>query len=180
MPVYASASNPVVIRNGYRFFLAFVWILGLVGGVICLYPAEDSFLSLMRTFSYNRLSIVSVLALYLLPCFFTALAVCFSGFRLLYLLCFSKAFSFSYVSALVVRSFGSAGWLVWLLLLGPELLNLPLLFFFWLRAPQIDRRYSFSSALLLMALGFLGCSLSYRVISPFSAFVFDSLPRMIG
>jgi len=134
---------------------------------------------MMQVFSYNHLSIVSLLVLYLLPCFFTAIAVLLSDDRLVYLLCFGKAFLFAYVAALFLRCFGSCGWLIWAMVLSPELMMLTLLWFFWLRAGELEQRYRVCFAWLLMAFGFLLCSMIYRVISPFSASILDNVSRKI-
>lgn len=88
------------------------WIAGLFGGILMAVKADDSFLSLMRLSAKAQVSIVSLLPGSLLPFLIAAYAVNIHQFWILYSAAGLKAFCFSVCACLLVRSFGSAGWLV--------------------------------------------------------------------
>lgn len=118
-------------------------------------------------------SIVRLLVWNLLPCVFSAAAVIFSAPWLLILICFGKAFLFAYVSLCFACTFGSAGWLIWLLVLLPDILTLPLLYFYWLRHLSYAGSAGRFSGVMLFCGSIFLCSLDYWVISPFLASLFD-------
>lgn len=68
-----------------------------------------------------------------------------------------------------MSAYGSAGWLVRWLLMFSDILTLPLLCLFWLRAFSHERSQSlcFAAAVGVIAV-FIG-SLDYTVVSPFAA-----------
>lgn len=161
------------VRKYRRIVLAFFWIFGLFGGFFYFLSAAPSTASVMSGYFRIPVSIVRLLVWNLLPCVFSAAAVLLSAPWLLILICFGKAFLFAYVSLCFACTFGSAGWLIWLLVMLPDLLTLPLLYFYWLRHFSCaGSAGSFSGVILFCGSIFL-CSLDYRVISPFLASLFD-------
>lgn len=165
--------SPCQGRKGFRFYLAFSWISGLICGSVVSVSAGTSLSSLMRGALYASVSIVGVLCVSVLPILFSAYAVFLSNFALLLPVCFTKAFLFSFVSLGISRAFASAGWLMRGLLLYSDWTSLPILYWFWLRSLSSDRPVTLWETLLVFALMGLVGSIHFGIISPF-------LVRLIG
>lgn len=124
---------------------------------------------MMRGAASGSVSIAGLLGITTLPFLISAFAVSFSMAWLIFPVCFCKAFAFSFVSLGVLQAFGSAGWLVRLLLLFSDCAGMPLLYGFWLRHLPGGRPVGvWETAFLLAACVLLG-SVDYRIISPFLA-----------
>lgn len=155
-------------ENLFRF-LGYSWILGLIfGGLAAVFVSNDVS-SLMHAASVSRVSIVGLLSVYLFPLLFSALAVYMNLPYLLLPICFLKAVSFSYLAMGVSIAFGSAGWLVRLLLMFSDLASFPILWWFWSRSRSGSHgsllRF-FTAALCLAAV--FG-SIDYCLVAPFLA-----------
>ncbi len=122
-------------RKAAAFVLAFVWILGTACGIAysrC--PMVDA-ASLMREALKSPVSIVSFLCISLLPFVMSAILAFFDCPRLVYGICFFKAFLHGFVSAGLITRFPDWGWLTrCFLLLGDG--TLPILYWLWLRCLQ--------------------------------------------
>lgn len=149
--------------------LALFWISGLIAGAAAYFFAGHFLSSLMHGILSGSVSIVSLLCVTVLPFLFSAFAVYICEPRLLYPICFGKAFLFSVVSMAVWISFGSAGWLVRWLLMFSDLVSLPLLYLFWLRHISGQRSFSGLEILLVASACMLIGSVDYCCISPFVA-----------
>ena len=160
---------PYKLRKGYRFVLAFFWIVGLLCGITVYISAEDSLFPVMRSISFHAVSIVSLLCVNLFPFLLSAFAVSSSKTVLMLLICFSKAFLFSFVSLGISQTYGSAGWLIRSMLLFSDCLTTPMLYWFWLRHLPENRPYVGWETFGMSALGILIGSVDYRIISPFLA-----------
>lgn len=168
-----SRSSPRQGRKGFRFYLAFSWMAGLICGSAVAASAETPLFSLMRGALYAPVSIVGVLCVSVLPILFSAYAVFLSNFALLLPICFTKAFLFSFVSLGISWAFASAGWLMKILLLYSDWTSLPILYWFWLRSLSPYRSVGLWETILAFTLmGLLG-SIHFSIISPF-------LVRLIG
>lgn len=160
---------PDVWRKNCKLYLAFSWLCGLGFGVLVFSYAGNSHIPLMRMAATSHMSIVSLLSVLILPFLLSAFAVfCFRP-QLLLAVSFGKAFSFAFVSISAIAAFGSAGWLVRLLLMFSEMLSLPLLFWFWLRYISGDFRPAPAAIFLTAALVFLIGSVDHCYISPMLA-----------
>lgn len=122
--------------------LACFWSGGFVFGILFFFLAGDSFVSLMRRASCCRVSIVSLLMANLLPFLISALAVYIHKPWLLYGCAFFRSCLLGFVSMGTLMAFGSAGWLVRLLLMFSDVSLAILLYLYWLRHISGLRRFS--------------------------------------
>lgn len=113
--------------------LSAVWTMGLMSGVFLLSCVRDSAPALMRPAVYGQVSIVGLLGGILLPFLISWIATSLSMLWLLYAVCFFRAALFGFCALGISLGFGSAGWLVGLLVLLPDALTMPALFWFCLR-----------------------------------------------
>lgn len=157
------------------FILALFWVLGISAGVYFAGNGADSSLLLMRTLVLERVSIIPLIILRILPLFLSFTFVYFSVFTPLYLIAFLKAFSFSYSSFLIFLFFNSAAWLAWPLLLFSDFFSLGVAFALWLRAVY-DRGHALVVFLLkaILVTVFAGC-VDYYLIIPFFRTLFDKI-----
>ncbi len=110
--------------------LAFLWLAGFGAGFLFSRCASDTLLALMRQAPLCPVSIVWRLVYNALPFLIAAFAVSISSDKLLYALCWIKVFLFSSFAFSTVAAFGSAAWLVRLLLQFSDLCLLPVLYWF--------------------------------------------------
>lgn len=130
------------IRKSDHLFLALSWVFGLgLGSFVFRYAGSD-LASQMPLAAMRQPSIFGLLTSFLIPFLFSAFAVYISAPRLLYGICFLKAFSLSYVICGVFSAFNTAGWLVFRMLLFTDLVGTVLLYLYWLRHISGARRIS--------------------------------------
>lgn len=147
-------------------FLAFIWCVGLAYGSLSHLYAGDFFVSLMRTAIVRPVSIVNLLAVSLLPFLFSAVAVFLSSRFLICCVCYIKAWLFGFVSAGCFFSFGTAGWLVWLMVCFRDMLCLVILWLYWLHHYDRSDTFRISTLLACITAVFLAVSFDYCFISP--------------
>ena len=149
------------------FLLAFVWFLGLESGRFYAAQSNNTYLLLMRVAAMTRPSIIGLAVSVLLPFLITIGSVYFARPSIIYILAFLWAELFGYSSACLQLMFGSAGWLIRLLLFFTDGWAILLLLWIWLRwigggARQAIREITFCGIL---------CSvvwiIDYFVVSPF-------------
>lgn len=162
-------STPFVVfqnRKLSTIILAFCWFAGLLTGCFFADHAGIFHYSMMRRAVSGSVSIAGLVVV-VLPFLFSAFAVYLSKTWLFLPFCFLKAFQFAYIAGLVGVSFGSAGWLIRLLLFFTDGWEILLLLWIWLRwisggARQAIREITFCGIL---------CSviwiIDYFVVSPF-------------
>lgn len=160
---------PAWWRRGAAALLALSFVLGLVLGALLFLSAENDSTSLMRMAKNGPVSIVGLLSVSFLPFLISAFAVYVSQPWLLPVIALCKGASFSLVSLGVTAAYGSAGWLMRLLLMFSDLCALPLLLFFWLRYISGERRFTAWSACRYLAALLTVGSIDYCLISPFLA-----------
>ena len=156
-------------RKGASVFLAFFWFFGLVAGVLTALSASDLLSASMRTAVFSRVSILGLASAVFLPFLFSAFAVYIQCPFLLLPIAFAKAFLFSYLGLGVIEAFGSAGWLIRVLLMFSDIVLLPVLFWFWIRYISGDSRYGSRATAVCISVAALVGSIDYCVISPFMA-----------
>lgn len=156
-------------RKGSRFFLAFFWLTGILSGAWISVSAGAPLLSLMRSALNGSVSVVGLLLVTTLPFLLSALAVFLSGPGWLFPLSFGYGFVYAYVSLAVLRSFGSAGWLIRFLLCFSVSAVTPILYFFWLRHVAGDGNNTVSEVFFFLSLAVLIGSIDYSLVSPFLA-----------
>ena len=112
--------------------LVICWLLGSLAGAACSVSAGEPLASLMYSAMERRVSFVSLLGILILPFLFSVFAVYIHSLGILFVICFLKAFSFSFVFAAVCAAFPDSYWLLRWLLMFSECLVIPVLFWFWL------------------------------------------------
>lgn len=154
-------------RKGSSVFLAFFWSGGLVFGITLFALAGECTVPLMRQAASCQVSIVSLLMANLLPFLISALAVYIHKPVLLYGCAFLRACLLSFVSMGTMVAFGSAGWLVRLLLMFSDICLAVLLYVYWLWHISGLHRFSsltcggFAAAALLIG------SIDHCFVAPF-------------
>lgn len=160
-------------RRECRLFLAFFWTAGWGFGSWFGSTAEEFVVALMRRACEGNVSIVSLLFVTLLPFLISTFVVLHNAVYLLLPLAFCKAFLISNICCAVAACFGSAGWLVGILLLFSEFCAAPVLYGFWRRHISGRQSLSVEEILGFCVWIFLIGSINFRIISPFLASLID-------
>ena len=151
------------------WMLAICWILGLLLGAIYGYRADPSYIHLMRMASSSRTSIVGLILVLYFPLLLSAFAVYSGRPQWLLPICFLKTFIFASCGSSLLTVFGSATWLVRMLLQFTDVCTLPFLLWFCLRnITGYNANTRFDFLVCLVAMTILG-TLDFCVISPFLA-----------
>ena len=167
-----SSASPIYSRKYRTIFLAFCWIVGLAFGIELSFTAGDSFLYLMRG-SYGSVSIVHLLLITLLPFLFSGMILYIPSPSLLYGLCLIKGLCFGFVSAGCLLAWGSAGWLVRLLLMFSDFLSLVPLWWCWLSCHPFRVQRNNASVVVSALIAACIVCLDYFCVSPIFAKVFE-------
>lgn len=165
--------SPLWWRRACIVLLALFWCVGLFFGIYTACSFNDAFVPLMRAAVQCRVSIVGLLLILFLPFLFAAFAVYFSQPWLLLVIGFVKAFSFGFCCFAAQSCFGSAGWLVRLLLLFSDSCMLPVLCWFCVRHISGDLMAIRKDLILALALAIVVGSIDYYWVSPFLAALID-------
>lgn len=159
---------PHFSRRMMFLLLAFSWCLGLVLGLWSSAMAGESLVPLMQSAASARVTITGLLTAISLPFLLSALAVFLGRWWLFLPIAFGKAFLIAFTGYGVFVSFGSAGWLMRVLLMFSDCACAPLLLWLWIHGITAERRRVLSvagPALLALAIG----SVDFYVVSPFLA-----------
>lgn len=157
---------PTVWRKYATTFLACFWCSGLICGMVLYFSAGDITVSLMRMAVSGRASIVDLLMSVLLPFLISALAVYIFKPGLLAVLAFFKALLFAFFSMGTVEAFGSAGWLIRLLLMFSDICMTVILYLYWMRYISGQRKFSAIYCGAYGAAALLIGSIDYCFIAP--------------
>lgn len=167
MAQYYEITLPQQLWRKYcRLFLALFWLGGFLCGVLTSLKWEGVVSSLIGSAFAESISMVVLVLVTFFPFLISAFAVSASCPVLILPISFCKAFLFSFVSFGFWRFYGSAGWMVHLLLMFPNLVAMPSLYYFWQRhisGEQGVQRWELIGALMLCVL--LG-SIEYCILSP--------------
>lgn len=145
-----------------------VWFGGFVFGALIFRSAQSAFVSGMFGALSCAVSIVGLLLVIILPFLITALAVYESKPVALYLLCFFKAVLYSVNVLAIYGAYGTAGWLVQILLMFTENCTMAMLWFLWL-CVILNRPKIFQRAFLwCFGISVLAGVLDLFIISPFA------------
>lgn len=148
-------------------FLAFSWALGLSVGLILVSTVQESVFSLMRAAACCRVSIVGLIVLLIFPLFLSAFAVFLSiPVMLLPIACF-KGIALAFCALGVVYAFGSAGWLIRMLLMFSDSFMIPVLFWFWVRHISGNRNLLRRDFLICAAFAVVIGAMEYFLVSPY-------------
>ncbi len=163
-------SNPFhSLRKAACSILAFIWLLGLILGMILAFSEKDSFYSLMHGVIYHSVSIVWLICTSILPFLLSTIVVYLSSPALLLFVCFCKAFLLGFTAAAIMLSFGSAGWLIKYFLLFSDFASVPVLYLFWMYTLTRNRLPQASVLLGAGAYFLLVGGIHVCVISPYFA-----------
>lgn len=145
-------------------------------GVLFARTAGDTYIFLMRMAASRPVSIVGSAVSVFLPFLVSVFLITHSKPWLVYLICGVRLFLFSAASWAIGQSFGSAGWLVRLMLQLPDLCLIPVLIWFSAvtLAGNCTKRVTICCILFAAVIGML----DYCVISPFLADLIDSYETM--
>lgn len=149
-----------------QFFLAFIWCLSLMLGALFAFWSQNVVASLMCMVPLCRISIVGLGLVILFPLFLSAAAVIFSVPDLVYLFLFFDGFSFGYCLLGAVFAFGSAGWLVLLLISFSKILLTVPRFCFFTRCILV-RSIAWPKFFCVIAVALIVCVFDYFCISQF-------------
>lgn len=158
------------ITKGHCLFIG-VWILGLIMGTIFAATAGNQYFLLMRMAPQSHVSIVGLSVTVLLPFLLAAYAVYKDRPWMLYVICFIKVFTFAFCGFGATAAYGSAGWLVRLLLQFSDICTVPILCWFSLR--HLTGREAGWKRDVGIGLGveMIVCCLDLWYISPFLALI---------
>jgi hypothetical protein len=145
------------------WLLPTVWITGFAAGIFVSKRAAPLFLSLMRGLSFDSVSIVGLIVSAGVPFLISAFAVIYSRPLLFYSVCFLKSFYFVFSSVTIINHYGSGGWLVQRFLMANEILNLPILYTFWLRCFRLRKLPGATEWLGFISLEMLVLTFVYRL-----------------
>ena len=152
------------LRNYAVPILASCWIMGLIFGVIVARSASVEFCSLAAT--TKNTSLFSALIVVMFP-IIVSILIMYTGLSwLIPVVAFLKAFCFAYVSQVLGRDFGSASWLMQLLLMFSDCASVPLLWWFWCQSLKSTKFTLRSSSSVTMVAALVIAILDYRFISP--------------
>ena len=151
----------------YPFFTYFTWGTGLFLGWYMAEQIPLDTLSLMRMLGVEHVSIVSVLAVQLLPFFICVLLFQHVSPYFVLPVVLMEAVQYSYCGCLLSFIYGSASWLVVGLILFTSTLSAPLFLWFCLRRPKYkrsaERTFVHAIALSVVVLGVI----DYFAVSPY-------------
>ena len=151
--------------SSFRYvWLSTCWVAGLIAGSVSFIQNADPILPLMRISSFGDVSIVCFCRLLALPPLLSMLSMGIPA--LLYAIAFGRAFLFSYSSMVLLVSYGTAGWLVRLLVGFSGLFSCPILYRLWLRGLCTNRRLSVSEMLIFIFCFFLIGIIDYSMVAP--------------
>lgn len=160
-------SPRLIGHKGMPFVLVICWLVGFLCGAACCAVSSAKITSLMRRVVFSPVSIVGLLNAALIPFLLSAVFVAFGKPWIIAVICFVKAFLFSFVSFGTLVSFGPGGWLLRYILLFCDCLTLPFLIWYWLRFTSVSiRTHQIAVDSVLILLFSAVTALDYRVIAP--------------
>lgn len=149
------------------YSLAICWIAGLLLGTAYGYRADHFYLHLMRIAVFSHMSIVGLLIILYFPLLFSAFAVYMKRPHWLAVVSFLKAFLFSSCGAALYVAFGSAGWLVRLMLQFSDICSLPFFYWFCMRNITGQKNLMWHDLLICCAVMAILGLFDFCLISPF-------------
>ena len=160
-------------RKWTSVVLACFWSGGLVFGILLFFLASNSTASLVRQAACAPVSVSNLLMTNLLPFLVSGLAVYIQRPQLLYGCAFLRGCLLTFVATGTILAFGSAGWLVRLLLLFSDICLAVPLYLYWLRHISGLRRFSALHSSGFAAAALLIGSIDYCFVAPFLVRILD-------
>ena len=166
--LFTKARPRIHLQLSRSQWLLFVfWISGLVLGTCFATAASKHYLLMMRMAPQSHVTIVGLAVTVLLPFLSSAFAVYKDRLWLVYPICFAKVFAFASCGYGITAAFGSAGWLVRLLLQFSDILTMPILCWFVLRHISGRKMVLKRDFGICLGLEVIICCLDLWYISPF-------------
>lgn len=153
-------------------FLLFFWLFGLLIGFSLYLFCEPSTATLMRSVSFQPVSIVGFLIVIFFPLFLCSFSVFINSPVIYLIVCFLKIISFGFAFAAISMQFESASWLYRFLIMFSDHCVLVLLLTAYIRIFSYFRLVNKREFLFFWFLGLLIAAADYWVISPFLIGVF--------
>lgn len=156
-------------KSGCRksvFFLAFSWIAGIIAGSFLSPILSEYSVPLMRMAVESRVSIIGLVVVILVPCLLSAIAVHLSKNWIIYLLSSVKGICFGFCIQVLLQCYGSAAWLLYILVLFSDICMLTPLFLFWIRHAYGSKQMLYRDMLYYFICAAIICIIDYLLISP--------------
>lgn len=150
-------------------FLALCCILGFSCGLACIHLLDEPYFSLLCRAPETHVSPSGLIVFAAFPFLITALAIYTGYFWLLFCVCFGKMFLFGIGAAGVYCSFGSASWLMHLLLCFSDCCLIPVLCWFCIRRFSCGLRSVLHDLVICSAVIAVISFIDIYVVSPFLA-----------
>ncbi len=151
----------------YVWILAFLWRFSICIGLVLACNLGVETFSLMRAVGNDRVSIVSLTAVLVLPVVSSAAAIYFSHLGIIYLLVIGKGISHGFCMYMILTEFSSAAWLLYRLLMFSDSLLLIPLFYLWIRQLCDRSAHLHRNVILCLTISLFAGALDYFVISPY-------------
>ena len=156
-------------RKDPSVLLAFGWILGSVIGLLLAVNCDPSVIYGIRGILAGEFSVWRMIFVIISPLVISFLAISHFSIWLLIPIAFVKGMAYAFVSALVFIAWGSAGWLIRLLLIFSDTVSAPVLLYFWLSScrsgsKDLGLRFIPAASWIILA-----CAIDYRYVSPLLA-----------
>ncbi len=164
-----SEGLPHLWQRSCKTALCISWIFGLMFGIWLSAVAGDSFFLTMRGADFSAVSIPGLLLVTALPFLITATAVFLSQPWLLICLVLLKAAAFGFCACGIIAAYGSASWLVSILLMFTDLCALPQLMWLWLRHGDMTKKALWGDLSLCLSMVMILGILDYSFVMPFAA-----------
>ncbi len=169
--MYSKAAN--FLHKNYsqkllKQLLILLWIGGAILGCFSSLHISDSTLHLMRSSFSGDVSIVWLLFAANLPLVLSYTAIRFRMPVLLLPLIFLKSYTFSLCFSCVAFAFGSAGWLMRVLCLSPDICSTLLLVWFLLNNYHYEQKECSLDFWICVAVNVMIGFIEYFMVSPFT------------
>lgn len=153
----------------YSFCIHIAWLLGITAGIFPFFSSESPPLPVARHCFICTSNLGVLLFISLIPVVLTAVFFHFTGYLGMALFALLQGFLFSYVSFLVLISFGAECTLISILLLFTHILCLPVLYFLWLQLSRVRKPLPVKHIVSASAFCLLAGLLDYALVMPFTA-----------
>jgi len=160
------------LRSDIAILVSF-WFAGLFLGAYLAPTAADPLFTLVHPVISGRVSVISGLITASLPLLLAAYAVNIHKPKLLFFIIFLKAFHFSFCGGLIYSIFGTAGWMLRLLVQFTDIFTVPVFCWFCIRHSLGRVGLNKKDLIISLSLTLLAASIDYLVIAPFFANLID-------
>ena len=154
-----------------KLIISILWLLGLIAGKTFAYISSWDFITcevFLDTATTQPINILLTATTVLIGCFACAIN---NGF--LYIFLFLKAITYAIVSVNIMTVFDEAGWLLRILLLSVETLQIAVLIFFSIQSAGKDFSTIKRNAIVATIISLILVSLDIYLMTPFTTSLLD-------